>query len=267
MAKTDLIRSTSNEVYGSEPINTSFPVYSLAEPVRMAKIVYRHNRDVSFSLDKLGNWLGLSDKSSGFRDRCSAARRYGVLRKLETGIFELTDLGVRLASGENAKETLVEAMFKVPLFGALIETCVQSANPVNLVTEMRRLRVPKSRRDSAVQIFYECLEFADFLDVIPENSILREEPVFKSEDSTIDRVAPSLAKSRTAVNHPLIASLINLIPPTDEEWDVAAQVTWMTALASCFKLLFENEGQIRITASESETGSDLASQNPVIASP
>jgi hypothetical protein len=52
--------------------------------------------------------------------------------------------------------------------------------------------------------------------------------------------------------HPLIAGLLERLPEPDTVWSIEGRAAWLEAAASVFKLIYQGDGRITITAESKE---------------
>ncbi len=97
-----------------------FPDFTLSEAIGITKIIYH---DSITSLEGLATKLGHSNTRSGtFHMKLATLRSFGLISSAYGGKFALTQLGTNIAKPKDNEEyshSLVEALEKVPLFGAI----------------------------------------------------------------------------------------------------------------------------------------------------
>lgn len=98
-------------------INGTTPVVSLARAFAATAVP----AGKSLSRDEVATAMGARPGSGAANNRVIAARKFGLLARGPNGRYSLAPLGKRLSQSQGDANLLVEAIRKVPIFGAMLD--------------------------------------------------------------------------------------------------------------------------------------------------
>lgn len=147
----------------------SFPSYALADSVAVAETI--HNKAGGYATrDQLAAFLGYKSTLNGaFISRVSSARIFGLIEG-EADQLKLTPLAVKILMPdfpEQAKASLVEAFFTIPLFKAIYDEYHGKTLPEGLGFDnalRTKFQVVPKRLYFARKTFWESAETAGFFE-------------------------------------------------------------------------------------------------------
>lgn len=255
-----------------ERSSIGFPYLTLDEAVDVANAIHRNVGTGDCSDDQLAPWLSLSQKSSGYRLRISAAKMFGLIESVSAGTYKLTDLGRKVVDPAQERMAKTEAFLEVPLFNAVFKQYRGNVLPpaAALEREFNSLGVAQKQAGKARSSFERSAQSAGYFHEGRDRLV---KPGFaetknESEQQTPDQnkpTKPTEDRGRTSggndTRHPFIEGLLQTLPPSDQPWPVEGRVAWLKAAAVCFDLLYGVKGPITIegTADEQErTAEELA---------
>ena len=244
-----------------ERSSIGFPYLTLDEAVDVANAIHRNVGTGNCSDDQLAPWLSLSQKSSGYRLRISAAKMFALIQGVSSGTHKLTDLGRRAVDPAQEQTAKAEAFLEVPLFSAVFEKFRGNALPPSaaLELELNRLGVAQKQTSKARSSFERSAQSAGYFHegrdrlVKPGFTGTKVEPA-QQPTGQGDMTDPSgVGKSGSGTRHPFIEGLLQTLPPAEKPWEVEGRVAWLKAAAVCFDLLYGVKGAITIEGKANDT--------------
>lgn len=240
-----------------ERSSIGFPYLTLDEAVDVANAIHRNVGTGDCSDDQLAPWLTLSQKSSGYRLRISAAKMFGLIESVSAGTFKLTDLGRHVVDPAQERMARAEAFLKVPLFSAVFKQYRGNVLPpaAALERELNSLGVAQKQTSKARSSFERSAQSAGYFHegrdrlVKPGFAESKRETELHSPDqngtteASADRGATG---GENESRHPFVEGLLQTLPPTEKPWPVEGRVAWLKAAAVCFDLLYGVEETISV---------------------
>lgn len=251
-----------------------FPYFDLEAAESVAQAVYARAGISACPLDELSAEMGVT-MSGNFRLKNAAAKLFNLVDKEGPSAFKLTDLGLRLVDDSAAPEARANAFLSVPLYAALYEMYRGKLLPPTkaLEREIANLGVSVKQATKARQIFQKSAKRSGFFDSgedrlvkprIIEGSGATENPQSPEPVSQTD-AAPSHAPQNTYGGngggggyHPFVEGLLQTMPEPGTLWAIEGRAAWLEAAANVFKLMYQGDGKITVSASpEKKTEHDL----------
>jgi len=233
----------------------AFPYDDLNSAVEVAGAIHAHVGTGDCSIAQLSAWMNLSPKSSGFRVQLAAARLFGVIESDSPTQYRLTALGRRIVDSVQARRARVEAFLNVPLFSALFKKYEGGALPPTaaLEREIAGLGVAEKQKDRARQVFERSADQAGFFE--HGRSRLVQPGVRGDGDKDQERrTSGNGGGGYHGPDDPLIAALIQKLPPLGSEWAIPDRITWLTMMTMAFQLAYGRKGTIIIKEAPAEAG-------------
>lgn len=236
-----------------------FPYLPLESGLEVANALYNRCGTSSCDQDELAAELGQT-LSGAFRQKTSAARSFGLVRKDGRSAFVITDLGQRAVSDDTRHDALIEAFLQVPLYGEIYEKFRGKTLPPAkaLEREMEALGVAGKQTDRARQAFERSAQFSGFHDSGKDRLV---KPRMEGAGPQVDPVAdtPSDPQDEGARPpgggfgggggelppglDPIIRGLIDRLPASGETWPVAKRKLWLQILENSFDLVYESDDE------------------------
>ena len=241
-----------------------FPYLSLDIAVDVAKAVYARSGFHSCEQDELAAQMG-QVISGAFRQKTSAARSFGIIKKDGRTAFCLTDLGKRVVQDSSEKAALVEAFLAVELYSAIFDKYRGHTLPPDKALErsMGELGVSSKQTDRARQAFQKSANHAGFFDS-GDNRLVRPNirvPLSDHiHDSSGKLQGDTISDQRNVENdendsraasvsrfHPFIEGLLQTLPQEGEDWSGTDRVKWLKLAASAFDMIYSGDAIITIS--------------------
>ena len=235
-----------------------FPYLSLGEAMEVANAIHKNVGTSVCSDDQLAPWLRLSPKSSGYRQRLSASKMFGLVESLSRSTHKLTNLGRRIVDPVQASEAKAEAFLEVPLFRAAFEKYRGNSLPPAsaLEREFQSFGVARKQTGKARSSFERSANSAGYFNEGHDRLV---KPGFSRTEASPD--LPASDQGSTAEfggggdgpRHPFIEGLLETLPEPDTVWAIEGRVAWLKAAATCFDLIYRGDGTIHIDGKTAET--------------
>src|SRR3984893_7702757 len=143
-----------------------FPYVELEDAIQIARGIHETTGASPCKHDQLAAKLKVSMTSSGYRQRLSAARMFGVIEHDCGGssAVRLTPLGQMIVDASRQREARAKAFLSVPLYRKLHDHYLGKILPpaTALTREIILLGVAQKQADRARQIFERSSEYAEF---------------------------------------------------------------------------------------------------------
>lgn len=221
--------------------------------------------------DQLAGAMKQTPTSGAFRTKIATARIFGVIETVQ-GKYQLTDLGFAIADKDRERAARADAFLKVPLYKKLYDEFRNRQlppRPAALEHAMVGFGVAQKQKDRARQAFDRSAQQAGYFDQGGRDRLIRPPVgsasgvVEPNDNSGAGRVDPPPADVPPGGNlnngggggggrHPFIDGLLKTLPATGTVWSVEGRAAWLEAAASVFKLLYQGDGKIKVTAEEKE---------------
>jgi hypothetical protein len=255
----------AGHVRKGEQSTIAFPNYDLDAAVGVARNVYDRTGLGPCPLDELAAQAGTT-MSGNFRNKNSAARLFGFIEKEGQSTVRLTDLGARVVSAEAEADARATAFLNVGLYNQIYEKYRGKLLPPMkaLEREMVTLGVIPTQSAAARQIFQRSARQAGYFNsgedrlVRPrtsssattqtdtiEQAVADAPPKRRDEDSGARRSGSS---SDSAQYHPFVQGLLQTMPEPGTVWTIEGRAAWLEAAANIFKLIYQGDGRIVISA-------------------
>ncbi|CAN5819864.1 hypothetical protein BH23ACT12_BH23ACT12_02060 [soil metagenome] len=185
--------------------------------------------------EQLAAWLGHSKLNSGaFRNKVAAGKLFGALKASRNSIA-LTELGRRLADGQDLQQARVEAFLAVPLYRMLFQSHrgKKMPGPMGLELEMLKLGVSRKQVKAARQVFVRSAEQAGMFDAERTQMVLPKGTGFPAPagEQTLAPVNPS--------RYPLVVEVILQQAPWEGDWTEQAFDSWADLLIHASRVHFD----------------------------
>lgn len=219
-----------------------FPYVPLEDAVGVAVAIQDKVGSGVVSDDQLAPALDLSQKSSGYRTKLSAARLFGLIESVDGG-HKLAELGKRVVDGKQARAAKAEAFLRIPLYNRVYEEHKGSTvpPPAALEREFVSFGVAAKQTTRARQVLDRSAEQAGFFEVgrdrlvrptIKDEGHLEESPLDKKDGGGNGGGGGGGGgdDGYTGLD-PLIAGLLRRMPQAGEQWPIPARARWLQTLA------------------------------------
>ena len=240
-----------------ERSSIGFPYLTLDEAVDVANAIHKNVGTGDCSDDQLAPWLALSQKSSGYRLRISAAKIFGLIESVSAGTHKLTDLGRKIVDPAQERMAKAEAFLEVPLFSAVFKQYRGNVlpPPAALERELNSLGVAQKQTSKARSSFERSAQSAGYFHEGRDRLV---KPGFAESKREAEQHPPDqngtietgedrgVTGGESESRHPFVEGLLQTLPPTEEPWPVEGRVAWLRAAAVCFDLLYGVKETINI---------------------
>jgi hypothetical protein len=196
---------------------------------------------------------------SGYRQRLSAARMFGVIEHDRGGssAVRLTPIGQMIVDASRQREARVKAFLSVPLYRKLHDHYLGKILPpaTALTGEIILLGVAKKQADRARQVFERSAEYAEFFAMgrdrlVMPGGVSETAPSIEErskEKETNGNVGGQIPPTPPPPpRHPFIEGLLQTLPDSEEDWPAAGRVKWLQTAANIFDLIYKGDGGIKI---------------------
>jgi hypothetical protein len=229
----------------------SFPYMDLASASQMAEAIFTNVAGGTCDDAQLAAWTNQSPKSSTFRIQVYAARIFGVLAG-EGAEHKLTSLGTALVDRRQAEGAKATAFLTVPLYRAVFERFKGGVlpPPAALEREMVELGVSPKQKDRARQVFERSAQQAGFFAhgrdrLVQPGAMVNPPEREHSPDDGARRRRDGGGDGGNGLD-PLVAALIQKLPPNGEDWPATERVTWLRMIAMAFQMAYGQSDEIEI---------------------
>jgi hypothetical protein len=202
----------------------------------------------SCRIEQLAGELKLQANGGGFRLRLQTARIFGLVT-YDRATVTLTTTGHKVCDPKQAAAGRAEAFLAVPLYERIYEQFKGIVLPGNAGIEnaMGSLGVSPKQKGKARQVFQRSAQQADFFAhgadrlVFPSlkaGSAAEPDPQRKGEK--LNKEGNGGSGSGGGPYDPLIAGLLNRLPPVDSAWPMAERRKWLQTAAMNFEMLYRD---------------------------
>jgi hypothetical protein len=227
-----------------------FPYNDLDDAVDLAKAIYS-NAGGDCALDQLAGYLGQPITSGTFRLRVSNAATFGLTEN-ERGEVRLTDLGRRIADPAQEAGARVDAFLSVPLYERIHDNYkgFTLPGPGALEKFMRDVGVSSKQTGKARHAFTRSAKQAGLF-AHGEDRLVRPST---SGPGTKPIEHPKEPEHKNGLGggggkDPLIAALIQKLPPSGTDWSADDRVMWLQMISMAFQMTYGQKEQIEIKKS------------------
>mgnify|MGYP007083453700 CR=1 FL=1 len=263
-ASSDAAKSANEK----ERSTIGFPYYDLRAAEEVALAVYARAGISSCPLDELAAEMN-STMSGNFRLKNAAAKLFDLVDKDGVSALKLTDIGLRLVDRSAEAEARANAFMAVPLYSALYDLYRGKLLPPTkaLEREICNLGVSVKQATKARQIFQSSAKYAGYFDsgedrlVRPRASgsvAANSDQIERQRAEERDNQEESIAKARKGGNggngggyHPFVEGLLQTMPEPGTLWAIEGRAAWLEAAANVFKLMYQGDGKITVSAQAS----------------
>jgi len=238
---------------GRQRSTISFPYADLNSSLALAQAIHGNVGLGDCDDSQLSAWTNQSLKSSTFRVQLAAARLFGLMATDGNGRHRLTELGRMAVDPNKAREARARAFLQVPLFKAVFDNYNGTVMPppAALARDMVLLGVAEKTKDRARQVFERSAEQAGFFAhgknrlVMPAISMPADTSADKSEDREHDD-DDNRGGGGGGGKDPLLAALIQKLPPTGTDWSADDRVMWLQMISMAFQMTYGQKESIEI---------------------
>jgi len=239
----------------------SFPYLDLDTAVEVADAMYKTRGHSTMESHELAATMG-QVVSGAFRLKTGTARIFGLSEKGGRDGAKLSELGLRILEPETEKEARAEAFLAVPLYREIYEKYKgqRLPPPKALEREMEALGVSGKVTDKARQTFERSARQAGFFEKGEDRLVRpyfdagsgkkaepegREEP---QDERRIDNGRGGRGGGGGGGYHPFVEGLLQTMPEPGTLWTIEGRAAWLEAAANVFKLMYQGEGKITVSA-------------------
>ena len=243
-----------------------FPYLDLNAAIEVAQAMYETRGHGGMEAADLAATLKQTI-SGNFRLKTGTARIFGLTEKEGRDLTKLSDLGVRIIEDQTEAEARVNAFLHVPLYSAIYEKYKgQRLPPLKaLEREMEGLGVSSKQTDKARQAFERSARQAGFF-AKGEDRLVK--PYFEGSPAEESPPQPDPHEKPPGDGdgggfsggggfHPFVQGLLQTMPEPGTLWAIEGRAAWLEAAANVFKLMYQGDGKISVTAQpEKNTAAD-----------
>lgn len=246
-----------------ERSSIAFPYNDLDDAVQIARSIHEHVGTGDCDDNQLSAWVGMSPKSSGFRQQLTAARLFGVM-DATSDRRRLTPLGRAVVDPKQERAARDAAFLRVPLYSALYEKHKDGVLPPNdaLESEIVSLGVAAKQKDRARQVFERSAQQAGYFEQ-GRNRLVRPGVAPLSNYSGADRTkggGGGGGGDDDPPRHPLIEGLFQSLPKEGDPWTVQDAAEWLEAAAVNLRIAYKFKGRIKVLVEERKEPIEQAEQ-------
>lgn len=251
-----------------ERSSIQFPYMGLDDSEALALAIQKEAGALPLTDDQLAPVINLSQKSSGYRTKLSAARMFGVI-ETENGKHRLSDLGKRMVDSNQQRAAKAEAFLNIPLYRKVYEEHKGGTIPPTaaLQREMVGYGVAAKQAPKARQVMERSAEAAGFYEKGRDRLVA---PVLRDDgdaggdnggggagnggDDSGDGGTGGRVVSQL---HKIVQGMIEELPSRGETWSVEGRVKWLRLAANAFDMIYEggDDRSIQITIPKGADGS------------
>jgi hypothetical protein len=220
-----------------------FPYCDLNDAVAVAKAIFEHGGQQG-ATDQLAAWLKHENVESGaFKIKILAARMFGVIQT-DGDVVLLTDLGNHIVNPQTEPAARAQAFLRVPLYRAIYEKYKGRMLPGDaaLEAEMATLGVAPKQKARARQGFQRSAEQAKLFAQGKDRLVL---PGGVSLDSKANGGASRKMENQeiasTGELDPMLAMVLEELPPTGSEWSREAREQWLRILQRALDRVYKDK--------------------------
>jgi len=231
-----------------ERSSIGFPYVPLDEAVAVAQAIQDKVGTGLINDDQLAPALDMSQKSSGYRTKLSAARMFTLIESHDGG-HKLSDLGKRIVDRQQERVARSEAFLAVPLYSRVYEEHKGAVVPpaAALEREFVSFGVAPKQTARARQVMERSAEQANFYEVGRDRLV---RPTIKQGDAhdKEDHAPPpgggdggGGGGDDFAGLDPLVAGLLRRMPKAGDSWPVSERARWLQTLAMNLSFIHADE--------------------------
>lgn len=231
----------------------AFPYMDLSEAVAIAMAIHNNVGTSICSTAQLAPWVKQSPTSSGFRNRLTAARLFGLVDTNNPDAIQLTELGRIVVDAKREREGRARAFLSVPLFSALHDKFKGGVVPpaAALEKELVALGVADTLKETARRVMERSAEQAGFYEAGRDRLVMpgfiappaAGEQERKTDDRTGGGGGGDGGGEKGLVLDPLLVALLKKIPSTAEGWPASKRVRWFRTFAMNVSQIYDTEGE------------------------
>lgn len=253
-------KSAKNDAY--ERSSIQFPYTGLDEATALAEAIHREAGAGAITDDQLAPSIDLSQKSSGYRTKLSAARLFGVI-ETDNGKHRLTDLGKRIVDANQQRAAKVEAFLNIPLYRKVYEEHKGGTVPPAgaMQRELIGFGVIAKQAQRARQIMERSAEAAGFYGKGKDRLVA---PVLRDDDGASGEAFGGGGAGGGGEGgeeegrpdprlHKIVQGMIEELPARGDDWSVEQRVKWLRLAANAFDMIYKGGDDRSITISASKT--------------
>jgi hypothetical protein len=235
---------------GRQRSRIGFPYTPLDDAVTMAQAIHAHVGMNDCDDDQLAAWTDQSPKSSTFRNQYYAGRTFGILAG-QGNKHRLTDLGRIVVDPSRLREGKARAFLTVPLYKAIFEKNKGGVLPpaAALEREMVGLGVSEKQKGRARQVFERSAEQAGFFEH-GKNKLVMPGVASGGHHRKVDEKplgGGGGGGGGAGADDPLIAALIQKLPPAGTDWSTDERVAWLQLMIMGFQVAYGPKEQISVS--------------------
>ena len=215
-------------------------------------------------IEALAGYMKQTTTSGAFRGRVANAGTFGLV-SYEKGVVALTALAIEILKPDQEKASRVEAFLHVPLYKLMYDEFKNGMLPPPSAVEraMAKFGVASKQTEKARQAFTRSARQAGFF-AHGDDRLVKPQLGSSPGSSAIPGTGTPTASLPTVANEarhigggggapprgpdPIIAGLIDRLPPPDSVWEIAERAKWLQTMTSAFDLIYTagNGGDIRV---------------------
>lgn len=265
----------SDDKRAREQSTISFPYGDQNDAVAVATAIMSLGGG-AVDVDQLAGAMKQEPNSGSFRLKVATARTFGVIITVG-GKYQLTEIGYAIADAKREKAARVESFLKVPLYKRVYDEFRGKQlppRPVALEHAFVGFGVSAKQKEKARHAFDRSAQQAGFFSHGDRDRLIRPANVGTlggdaappSDGGKVDpqgddhEVHPKHKPRREhdggdggGIYHPFIDGLLKTLPATGTVWTIEGRAAWLEAAASVFKLLYQGDGKITVTAKSDAT--------------
>lgn len=243
-----------------------FPYGDLDDGISVAKSIMECG-GIPCDADQLAGAMRQTPSSGSFRLKIATARIFGLIETVQ-GKYQLTNLGFAITDQVRERGARADAFLRVPLYKRVYEEFRNRQlppRPAALEHAFVDFGVAPKQKGNARYAFERSAQQAGYFDQGGRDRLIRPPVAGISAPETPDQLItePALAAQETrdrstyrsgsnggsgGGRHPFIEGLLERLPQPDTVWSIEGRAAWLEAAASVFKLIYQGDGRITITA-------------------
>lgn len=222
--------------------------------------------------DQLAAAMKQTPSSGSFRQKIATARMFGLIETVQNK-YQLTPLGFAITDAGRQKAARADAFLNVPLYRKVYDTFRNQQlppRPLALERTFVGFGVAQKQAATARVAFDSSAQLAGYFESGGRDRLVRP-PVgsiggSQVPEGTLQDVAPDApapeqkhaphrhgsGSGNGSGYHPFITGLLERLPEPDTVWSIEGRAAWLEAAASVFKLMYQGDGRITITAQTSK---------------
>ena len=238
----------------------AFPYLDLDIAIEVAQAMYETRGHGAMEAADLAATLDQTI-SGNFRLKTGTARIFGLTEKEGRDLTKLSELGIKILEEQTEKEARSSAFLHVPLYAAIFENYKgqRLPPPKALEREIEALGVSGKQTDKARQAFERSARQAGFFSKGEDRLV---KPHFVGSPADDQSPPPDKDVGRQEEKdggggaggggggqyHPFVQGLLQTMPEPGTLWMIEGRAAWLEAAANVFKLMYQGDGKIRVSA-------------------